>query len=56
LQYGVGWKNIFIISPTFQKGGNDMAQRPTLLFNRTISMSFDELKSIQKAKVEIQTK
>lgn len=49
---------LFFLSPTFVAPhafvGGDMWQRPRLLFPRTISLSLDELKAIQKAKVEIQ--
>ena len=43
----------FFISPAFLRGSNRLEQRPSFVLNRTVTLSLDELKSVQAAKVEL---
>jgi hypothetical protein len=50
----MGESSIFFISPSFFSVDNhDFCYKPTLLINRNIELSLEELKKIKKAKVEI---
>jgi hypothetical protein len=45
---------IFLISPTFFGSGNRFHHNPRLLLERRLTLSLEELRNIQEAKVEIQ--
>jgi len=50
----MGESSIFFISPSFfSVDDHDFCYKPTLLINRAIELSLEELKKIKKAKVEI---
>jgi hypothetical protein len=47
---------IFFLSPTFIQSGNIFCHKPKLVVERKLTMSLDELKKVQKVKVELQAK